>query len=242
MNIDNRTPKYAVLIDAENNSHTIAKALFEEIAKFGDASIRRIYGDFTKPQISGWTKVLADFGIVPQQNFAITTGKNASDIALVIDGMDILHDARVDGFCLVTSDSDFTRLASRIREQGLTVYGFGEQKTPESLRKACHRFFYTETLAGDGDGDGESKKALLPPSKAIPLLKRAVEATADEDGWAHLGEVGSLLVKESSDFDSRNYGFPRLSALVQKTGFFDSRTDGKTVSIRIKKQAKPKAG
>lgn len=239
MKIENKSPRYAVLIDAENTSHTIAKPLFEEIAKLGDASIRRIYGDFSHPRLSGWAKTLTEFAIIPQQNFATTTGKNASDISLVIDGMDILHSSRVDGFCLVTSDSDFTRFAARIREQGLTVYGFGEQKTPESLRKSCHKFFYTENLSGEGDS-GE-KKALLPATKAVPLLKRAVKEVADEDGWANLGEVGSLLVKESSDFDPRNYGFARLSALVQKTGQFDSRTEGKAVAIRVKKQSKSDA-
>lgn len=236
MKLENKSPRYAVLIDAENTSHTIAKPLFEEIAKLGDASIRRIYGDFSHPRLSGWAKTLTEFAIIPQQNFAMTAGKNASDISLVIDGMDILHSSRVDGFCLVTSDSDFTRFAARIREQGLTVYGFGEQKTPESLRKSCHKFFYTENLSGEGDS-GE-KKALLPATKAVPLLKRAVKEVADEDGWANLGEVGSLLVKESSDFDPRNYGFARLSALVQKTGQFDSRTEGKVVAIRVKKTIK----
>lgn len=240
MKIENKTARYAVLIDAENASYTIAKPLFEEIAKLGDASIRRIYGDFSNARLSGWAKVLTEFAIIPQQNFAMTAGKNASDISLAIDGMDILHSDRVDGFCLVTSDSDFTRLAARIREQGLMVYGFGEQKTPESLRKSCHKFFYTENLSGT-DEDGE-KSPLQPPTKAIPLLKRAVEATADDDGWANLSEVGSLLLKESSDFDSRNYGFPRLSVLVQKTGFFEIRTEGKTLSIRVKKQSKPNAG
>lgn len=240
MKIENKTARYAVLIDAENASYTIAKPLFEEIAKLGDASIRRIYGDFSNARLSGWAKVLTEFAIIPQQNFAMTAGKNASDISLAIDGMDILHSDRVDGFCLVTSDSDFTRLAARIREQGLMVYGFGEQKTPASLRKSCHKFFYTENLSGT-DEHGE-KSPLQPPTKAIPLLKRAVEATADDDGWANLSEVGSLLLKESSDFDSRNYGFPRLSVLVQKTGFFEIRTEGKTLSIRVKKQSKPNAG
>lgn len=240
MKIESKSPRYAVLIDAENTSHTIAKPLFEEIAKLGDASIRRIYGNFSNTQLSGWAEILTEFAIIPQQNFATTTGKNASDISLVIDGMDILHSSRVDGFCLVTSDSDFTRFAARIREQGLTVYGFGNQKTPESLRKSCHKFFYTENLSGEGDS-GE-KKEPLPATKAVPILKRAVEATADDDGWANLSEVGSLLLKESSDFDSRNYGFPRLSVLVQKTGFFELRTEGKTLSIRVKKQPKSKAG
>ena len=143
-----RAPRLAVLIDAENASPRIAEALFTEIATLGEASARRIYGDFASPQIAGWTRVLARLAIQPQQNFANTKGKNSGDIALVIDAMDLLHSGRFDGFCLVSSDADFTRLASRIREEGVDVYGFGEQKTPESFRQACTRFIYTENLTG----------------------------------------------------------------------------------------------
>lgn len=223
--------RLAVLIDAENTSHLIAAQLFEEIAKLGDATIRRIYGDFSGPLQTGWTKALHEFAILPQQNFSMTTGKNASDISLVIDGMDILRSGRVDGFCLVTSDSDFTRFAARIREQGLMAFGFGSQKTPESLRKACHRFFYTELLSPSNSS--HEAAALLPPTKAVPLLRRAVTETADEGGWAHLGEVGSLLQKLSSDFDPRNYGCAKLSTLFQKAGGFESRTEGKAIFVKL---------
>src|SRR5690606_34912715 len=154
MSIEGRAPRLAVLIDAENASPKIAEALFTEIAALGEASARRIYGDFASPQIAGWTKVLARFAIQPQQNFANTKGKNSGDIALVIDAMDLLHSGRFDGFCLVSSDADFTRLASRIREEGVDVYGFGEQKTPESFRQACTRFIYTENLSAAPAGAG----------------------------------------------------------------------------------------
>ena len=154
-----RAPRLAVLIDAENASHRIAEALFTEIAALGEASARRIYGDFASAQIAGWTKVLARFAIQPRQNFANTKGKNSGDIALVIDAMDLLHSGRFDGFCLVSSDADFTRLASRIREEGVDVYGFGERKTPESFRQACTRFIYTENLTGRAVSDNDDEPA-----------------------------------------------------------------------------------
>lgn len=232
----------AVLIDADNASHKIADALFEEIAKFGEADVRRIYGDFSSSRSKGWAEVLAKHAIVPQQQFAYTTGKNASDITLVIDAMDLLHNGRFDGFCLVSSDSDFTRLASRIREQGLKVYGFGEQKTAESFRQACHRFVYTENLlqpTPSSDAKAESiPNPLLPPSKAVPIIRKAIEQADQEDGWALLGTVGQQLVKLAPDFDSRTYGFTKLSELVQKAGAFEvNRMDGKPIRIRIKPPA-----
>ena len=147
-----RPQRLAILIDADNASPRTAAVIFEEIATIGEASARRIYGDFSGTRLKGWSEVLATYAIIPHQNFANTVGKNASDIALVIDAMDLLHSGRFDGFCLVSSDSDFTRLAARIREQGLDVYGFGEQKTPESFRRACKRFIYTENLLPQGDG------------------------------------------------------------------------------------------
>src|ERR1700740_1495694 len=169
-----RSPRLAVLIDADNASARIADGLFGEIAKVGEASVRRIYGDFSNQRLKSWTEILQKYAIDPYQQFAYTTGKNASDIALVIDAMDLLHSGRFDGFCLVSSDSDFTRLAARIREEGGDVYGFGEQKTPESFRQACRRFIYTENLlpeaAANAPDEGPSTKALQPPSAAIPLL------------------------------------------------------------------------
>src|ERR1700756_4533828 len=166
-----RLPRFAVLIDADNTSPQIASGLFEEVAKFGEASVRRIYGDFSNQRLRSWTDILQKYAIDPYQQFAYTTGKNASDIALVIDAMDLLHSGRFDGFCLVSSDSDFTRLASRLREQGADVYGFGAQKTPESFRQACRRFIYTENLlpqtpTSAPEQDGRSPRPLEPPSAA----------------------------------------------------------------------------
>lgn len=238
---ETRSPRLAVLIDADNASAKIADGLFEEIAKFGEASVRRIYGDFSKPHSKAWAEILSKHAIIPQQQFAYTTGKNASDITLVIDAMDLLHSGRFDGFCLVSSDSDFTRLASRIREQGVDVFGFGEQKTPESFRQACRRFVYTENLvAGASGGDQESvptTRPLEPPSKATPLIKRAFAQVESEDGWIALGTVGQQLYKIMPDFDPRTYGFRQLSALVEKTNAFEiDRPKGGAMRIRIKSE------
>jgi hypothetical protein len=171
-----RLPRFAVLIDAENTSPQIAAGLFEEVAKFGEASVRRIYGDFTGPELKRWSNILQKHAIDPYQQFAYTKGKNASDIALVIDAMDLLHSGRLDGFCLVSSDSDFTRLASRLREQGADVYGFGKQGTPESFRQACHRFICIENLLphppAPVSGTAPKSKSLQPPS-AAPVVKKA---------------------------------------------------------------------
>src|SRR6201991_4442208 len=192
-----RLPRFAVLIDADNTSAQIAAGLFEEVAKFGEASVRRIYGDFSNQRLKSWTGILQKYAIDPYQQFAYTTGKNASDIALVIDAMDLLHSGRFDGFCLVSSDSDFTRLASRLREQGADVYGFGAQKTPESFRQACRRFIYTENLvpraASSGVSAAEKPNSLQPPSAAIPILQKAISQIASEDGWVLLGTVGTQV-------------------------------------------------
>src|SRR5690348_4110946 len=179
---ESRTRRYAVLIDADNTSPRIAEGLFEEVAKFGEASVRRIYGDFSSSRLKSWTEILQKHAIDPYQQFAYTTGKNASDIALVIDAMDLLHSGRFDGFCLVSSDSDFTRLASRLREQGADVYGFGAQKTPESFRQACRRFIYTENLMVDSPAAASSQKAqpLARPSAAAPLLKKVLRQIDSE--------------------------------------------------------------
>jgi len=173
-----RWPRLAVLIDADNASAKIVDGLFDEIAKIGEASVRRIYGDFSSARSKAWTDVLARHAIIPQQQFAYTTGKHASDITLVIDAMDLLHSGRFDGFCLVSSDSDFTRLASRIREQGIDVFGFGEQKTPESFRQACRRFIYTENLLpqepASGNGEAQQTPSLQKPSAATPIIKKVI--------------------------------------------------------------------
>src|SRR5258705_2222250 len=178
MALEGRTARLAVLIDADNTSPRIAVGLFEEIAKIGEASVRRIYGDFSGTRLKSWADILAQHAIVPHQNFAYTTGKNASDIALVIDAMDLLNSGRFDGFCLVSSDSDFTRLAARIREQGTDVYRFGAQKTPESIRQACRRFFFTENLLPEAPAPNRAvpatAKSLEPADAAVALLSRVI--------------------------------------------------------------------
>jgi hypothetical protein len=235
-----RPPRFAVLIDADNTSPQIAGGLFEEIAKFGEASVRRIYGDFSGGQLKSWADILQKHAIDPYQQFAYTKGKNASDIALVIDAMDLLHSGRFDGFCLVSSDSDFTRLASRLREQGADVYGFGAQKTPESFRQACRRFIYTENLlpqppAASGAGIAPKPKSLQPPSAAIPILEKAIAQIESEDGWVRLDFVGSQLSNLVSDFDARTFGFRKLSDLVRNSGVFDfEKTEGGHLRIRAK--------
>lgn len=245
---EDRVPRLAVLIDADNASAKIADGLFEEIAKIGEASVRRIYGDFSGTRLKSWADVLSTHAITASQNFANTTGKNASDIALVIEAMDLLHSSRFDGFCLVSSDSDFTRLASRIREQGIDVYGFGEQKTPESFRQACRRFIYTENLlpsAADpethSEPDGAPGKALKPPSAATPLIRKAIAQLEDEDGWVGLGAVGTQLSNLASDFDSRTYGQAKLMGLVEKTGVFEIKKEHGVVYIRPKSRTKSKS-
>jgi len=237
MSLEQRLPRFAILIDADNTSPQIAGGLFEEIAKFGEASVRRIYGDFSTPQLKSWAEILQKYAIDPYQQFAYTKGKNASDIALVIDAMDLLHSGRFDGFCLVSSDSDFTRLASRLREQGADVYGFGTQRTPESFRQACRRFIYTENLLPEAQAVAsdamQRTKPLQPPSAAIPILKKAIEQVDSEDGWVSLGQIGQQLTNLVSDFDTRSYGFKKLSELVRNTGAFQVEKDaGGGVRVR----------
>lgn len=244
---ETRLRRFAVLIDADNTSPRIAAGLFEEVAKFGEASVRRIYGDFSSQRLKSWAGILQKHAIDPYQQFAYTTGKNASDIALVIDAMDLLHSGRFDGFCLVSSDSDFTRLASRLREQGADVYGFGEQKTPESFRHACRRFIYTENLLPEAQvstpEQGPSPQALQPPSAAVPVLKTAIAQMETEDGWAGLGAVGQRLATIVSDFDPRTYGYRKLSDLVRKTGAFEvDQQEGRAMRIRVKPAAPPRSG
>ena len=240
---ESRSPRLAVLIDADNTSAKIANGLFEEIAKLGEASVRRIYGDFSSTRSKGWTDILARHAIVPQQQFAYTTGKNASDITLVIDAMDLLHSGRFDGFCLVSSDSDFTRLASRIREQGVDVFGFGEQKTPESFRQACRRFVYIENLltsVPNSQGAASAPRPLQPASAATPIIRKVITQMESEDGWVTLGEVGKQLANLASDFDPRTYGFRKLSDLVRKTDAFDIE-EQKGGAVRIRKKVAAKA-
>lgn len=247
---ETRSARLAVLIDADNASPRIADGLFDEIAKIGEASVRRIYGDFSGTGLKSWADILSRHAIIPHQNFAYTKGKNASDIALVIDAMDLLHSGRLDGFCLVSSDSDFTRLAARIREQGIDVYGFGEQKTPESFRQACRRFIYTENLLPEtpapvsdlapapASKPAPGSKTKKPFSAAVPILCRALKQIEDEDGWAGLGGVGSQLGKLFPDFDSRTYGHAKLSDLVKKTGIFEVKNT-KDKGMRIRQKLQP---
>ncbi len=245
-----RSPRLAVLIDAENVPPRAAERLFDEIARLGEASVRRIYGDFSEARLKSWAALLPGLAIIPQQQFGNTVGKNASDIALVIDAMDLLHTGRFDGFCLVSSDSDFTRLASRIREQGVDVYGFGEMKTPQSFRQACKLFIYIENLIENFQPAVVAPKAVPPPpapsiapqAKALPLLRRALAQIEDDDGWVHLGRLGQQIAKLAPDFDSRTYGQKNLSGLVAATGAFETVTKAGAPHVRFKPPGKQAAG
>ena len=241
---ESRLRRFAVLIDADNTSPRIVAGLFEEIAKFGEASVRRIYGDFSSPRLKSWADVLQKYAIDPYQQFAYTSGKNASDIALVIDAMDLLHSERFDGFCLVSSDSDFTRLASRLREEGADVYGFGARKTPESFRQACRRFIYTENLVPEVPATSAPKEgaAATPPAQgpesAVAILNKALAQMETEGGWVGLRAVGQRLANVVSDFDPRSYGFRNLSDLVRQSGAFETEeADGRAMRIRAKPAA-----
>jgi uncharacterized LabA/DUF88 family protein len=237
--------KLAVLIDADNASHTIVEGLLAEIAKYGTANVKRIYGDWKRSHLDGWVRVLPKYAIQPIQQFAYTTGKNATDMAMVIDAMELLYTGNFDGFCIVSSDSDFTPLASRIRESGLTVYGFGEEKTPEAFVAACDRFIFTKLLRPEDDGAKPAKrmssKQLKQDAKLVSLLRRAVDSASDDSDWAPLGAVGSTMAKQTPEFDSRNYGYAKLSGLIKATQLFDMeerpRGDGshKDIYVREKK-------
>ena len=239
------TDKLAVLIDADNAQPSIVEGLLAEIANYGTASVKRIYGDWTTPGLKGWKEVLLQYSIQPIQQFAYTTGKNATDSAMIIDAMDLLYTGKFNGFCLVSSDSDFTKLASRIRESGLVVYGFGEQKTPSPFVSACDKFIYTEVLRAKTDESKaiakKSSAKLKQDTKLVSLLRNAVEASSDESGWAHLGPVGSNIAKQSPEFDPRNYGYVKLGELVSATGLFDVEfrqlgdTNSKVLCVRDKR-------
>ena len=217
--------KLAVLIDADNAQPLIIDGLLTEIANYGIASVKRIYGDWTSTKLQGWKEVLLQHSIQPIQQFAYTTGKNATDSAMIIDAMDLLYTGKFDGFCLVSSDSDFTKLASRIRESGLFVYGFGEKKTPSAFVSACDKFVYTEVLrAKTNENEVIVKKTtneLKQDAKLVNMLRNAVEASSDESGWAKLGPVGSNLAQQSSEFDPRNYGYSKLGELVKASNLFE---------------------
>ncbi len=219
--------KLAVLIDGDNIPSKYIKEMIEEIAKYGTPTIKRIYGDWTKPQLGKWKTILLENAITPIQQYGYTTGKNATDSAMIIDAMDILYSNNVDGFCLVSSDSDFTRLATRLRESGMQVFGIGEKKTPDPFIVACDKFIYLEILEpyseiNDEKGVASKKQNLekITP-KVIKFLKQSVSDAADEDGWAFLGDVGSLILKKQPNFDSRNFGFEKLTPLFKSLNQFE---------------------
>jgi uncharacterized LabA/DUF88 family protein len=229
--------RLAVLIDADNAQPSITEALLAEVAKYGTAHVKRAYGDWTATNLKGWKDKLLSASIQPIQQFAYTKGKNATDAAMVIDAMDLLYSGRFDGFCIVSSDSDFTRLAARLRESALTVYGFGERKTPKPFVAACDKFVYIENLriaASDADADEAAPVASAKLSQAklkadtelVTQLRNAVEAASDDDGWAALAYVGQILTSQSPDFDPRTWGYSKLSDLVTATGLF--RAEGRS--------------
>jgi uncharacterized LabA/DUF88 family protein len=275
---DKNNPRLAVLIDADNTFKVVGiiDELFEEISKFGDASVRRIYGDWTQNQLNRWKEILPKHAIQPIQQYANTKGKNATDSALIIDAMDLLYTAPLDGFCIVSSDSDFTRLAIRFRESGKLVYGFGEEKTPESLMAACNQFIYIEILSQNKIVDiatADSKEAATPSdkfktspeikpaktatsegsnnlaapgikknskelamdAKLVTLIRSAIEALSDDDGFAHMGEVKKHIVKNFSAFDSRNYGYGKFSDLIKTIGLFEVDTQKQRIKDKRKK-------
>lgn len=277
MSTENNNPRLAVLIDADNTFKVIdlIDELFEEISKFGDASVRRIYGDWTQNQLSRWKEILPKHAIQPIQQYANTKGKNATDSALIIDAMDLLYTAPLEGFCIVSSDSDFTRLAIRFRESGKLVYGFGEEKTPESLQAACNEFKYFEILSQNkhvaiGDslatqaedipnksktspkkkttksapfssevttipGTKKNSRELAMDTKLVSLIRSAIEAISDEDGFAYMGEVKKHIVKNFSAFDSRNYGYAKFSDLIKAIGLFEVNTQNQHIKDKRKK-------
>ncbi|GAB1365050.1 NYN domain-containing protein [Rhodobacter sp.] len=245
MPADTRAPRLCVLIDADNIPASYAEAIFEEIASLGEASVRRIYGDWSAIRLNAWAKKVAALGLVADQQFANTKGKNASDIGLVIAAMDFLHSGLFDGFVLVSSDSDFTRLAARVREQGLDVYGIGEKKTPEAFRMACKRFIYVENL-GSGDEPKPADAPLgtpvaevrpgakEPPAKAIPLIAAAMRAIDPEGEWYSLGQIGQFITHGNPDFDTRTYGAAKLSDLIRRLPRFEVMQDGTLLKVRDK--------
>jgi uncharacterized LabA/DUF88 family protein len=237
-------PRLAVLIDAENAQLAILGGLLAEIAKTGVASVKRVYGDFTSPALASWREQLLAHSIQPIQQYRNTVHKNASDSALIIDAMDLLHSGRFEGFCIVSSDSDFTRLASRIREEGLLVYGYGEEKTPKSFIAACDKFTFTEVLRTPAREQLETppvivhKDSLGDKGDLVRNIVDAIESCSDESGWAALAAVGSVVSNHIPDFDPRHYGYKKLSALVESTGLFEIQRRGndeaQAVFLRLK--------
>ncbi|MBS1927343.1 MAG: NYN domain-containing protein [Chitinophagaceae bacterium] len=237
--------RLAVLIDADNVPYRNIKAVMEEIAKYGTPTFKRIYGDWTKPTVSGWKGVLLENAITPIQQYSYTQGKNSTDSALIIDAMDILYSGRVDGFCIISSDSDFTRLVTRLREAGMKVYGIGQKKTPNPFIAACDKFIYMEIIGQEEEDEKEgasistqketkkkTKSGVEKPGRAtLNLIRSSIDDLADENGWTFLGDLGNLLLKKQPDFDSRNYGFLKLTHLIKSIP-----------SIEIDKRDTDKAG
>jgi uncharacterized protein (TIGR00288 family) len=219
--------KLAVLIDADNTQATIIEGLLAEIAKYGVASVKRIYGDWTSTNLRSWKDKLLEYAVQPVQQFSYTTGKNATDSAMIIDAMDLLYTENLDGFCVVSSDSDFTRLAARLREDGKMVIGFGQRKTPRPFVAACDKFVYTEILREpEGEPEGRESRSQVAPDfradrRVESLLRSAVEDSADEFGWAYLGAVGTYIANRQPEFDARNYGFRKLADLIKASNLFD---------------------
>ncbi len=244
--------RFAVLIDADNVPYSKIKEIMDEIAKYGMPTIKRIYGDWTKPNLAGWKNVLLENAITPIQQYSYTTGKNSSDSALIIDAMDILYSEKVDGFCIVSSDSDFTRLATRLREASMRVIGIGEKKTPNPFIVACDRFIYIEILNkvqpqkaqpphpnGNGNHPAPAPKEYKGPSggvnaQVIQLIAESIEDVADDNGWAFLGSVGSIIAKKQPDFDARNYGFTKLTTLIKQIDRFEVEARPTKESKKIK--------
>lgn len=244
MDKDNKDKKIAVLIDADNVSEKYIKHIIDEISNHGMPTYKRIYGDWTKPQLASWKNVLLNYSISPIQQYSYTTGKNATDAALIIDAMDILYSKNVDGFCIVSSDSDFTKLASRLREAGMYVLGMGEKKTPKPFIAACEKFKYLEILASiptdiesnaNGKDEKVTKAGMVTKAELIKVIRNIISEISDEDGWAFLGELGSILNKRYPDFDTRNYGFSKLTPLVSSLNQFEirsRRTNNPSVSLK----------
>ena len=240
--------RLAVLIDADNVPSRLISGILEEVAKYGTPTFKRIYADWTKPHVAGWKSVLLEHAITPVQQYSYTVGKNSTDSALIIDAMDILYTGRVDGFCVVSSDSDFTKLATRLREAGMKVFGMGEQKTPTAFRSACDKFIYIEILEQAQPSpkqiklsDLRKKEVIVKIDKSlVNMITASINDIADENGWAFLGDLGNLLLKKRPDFDARNYGFAKLLPLIKSLGNFeiDERESGrrniKLVYVRVK--------
>ena len=239
--------RLAVLIDADNAQASIIEAVLKELANYGVAHVKRIYGDWTNPHLKSWKDFIHEFSLQPMQQFAYTSGKNATDSALIIDAMDLLYAGNLDGFCIVSSDSDFTRLASRLREMGKTVYGFGEKKTPDAFTSSCDRFFYTENLRGVKANTVPqikkyNDKQLKQDTRLINSIRKAIEDSTDDEGWANLGTVGQIIVNSWPQFDPRTYGCSKLGELIRAIDLFeiDARknlnSSGRILWIRDRKK------